>query len=85
MWNLNGVYYKGCNLITWINSVSFEHWCGSFDWVVDDLMVIRLISGTVWLRFFLGVKVILTIKLEVIALKPKVKLFSKSYFYFKKC
>jgi hypothetical protein len=34
---------------------------------------------------FLGVEAILTTKLEVRALKSKVKLFGKSYFYFKKC
>jgi hypothetical protein len=34
----------------------------------------------------LGVKAILITKLEVRALKPKIKLFGKSYFfYFEKC
>jgi hypothetical protein len=35
--------------------------------------------------WFLGVEAILTTKLEVRVLQPKVNLFGKSYFYFKKC
>jgi hypothetical protein len=59
---------------------SFNIWfnCSLTDATVESYF------GTVWLNF-LGVKAILTTKLEVKALKSKVKLFGKSYFYFKKC